>query len=89
MAALEHFYLDCRLPGRAAAEIVAVRATKVGDDGATNGLGFKRDTQIGDPSVVQVLADLTRGAWDVTCGVHEAGSGRFMWIHPSARVVVE
>ncbi|MCY1061958.1 hypothetical protein [Nannocystis sp. SCPEA4] len=85
----EHFYLRCRSATADALEIVAVRATKVGEPTDQRMLGGKPAPQDPRGDVLHVLADLGSGAWDVTCGARQTESGQFVWIGPPARVVIE
>ncbi|MDC0723301.1 hypothetical protein [Nannocystis bainbridge] len=83
----EHFYLECR--GDDSLEIVAVRATKVGAPADPRLLGGKPAPQADRGETLHVLADLGRGAWDVTCGARHLKSGQFVWLGPPARIHVE
>lgn len=82
----EHFFLQCRAPGRAL-EVVAVRAARSdADDPSPRALGFVAEA---DPSVQYVLADLPAGAWSVTCGAVDPASRAFVWLEPATRLLVE
>ncbi|WAS90321.1 hypothetical protein [Nannocystis punicea] len=83
----EHFYLQCRSDD--SLEIVAVRATRVGEPANQRMLGGKPAPQDERGEVLHVLADLGRGAWEVTCGARQTQSGQFVWLGPPARVLVE
>lgn len=85
----EHFYLQCRDPDGEALEIVAARATKVGEPSEQRMLGGKPAPQGRSGEALHVLADLGSGAWDVTCGARRRVSGQFVWLDPPARVIVE
>lgn len=81
----EHFYLECRVPGRTV-EVVAIRATPAeAVDAPTRALGFTPEPH--DPGVLHVHADLVSGSWDLTCGVLDAGE--FAWIEPATRLRID